>query len=149
VAIGHEIDVSLAELAADRRGSTPSNAAELLVPDRAQVLTALPQTVARLSQYIKHHLQTANRDRQDDSDMLRDSLDAILAAKKNQLQSQEQLLTALSPEAILLRGYAIVRHDKRPVRDVSEISSGDIVEVQLATGSIEATTTRVNKKESK
>src|SRR5665213_3602045 len=53
VAIGHEIDLSLAELAADRRASTPSNAAELLVPDRAQALAQLriaAETLAHSSQ---------------------------------------------------------------------------------------------------
>ena len=41
VAIGHEVDVSLSELAADQRASTPSNAAEILVPDRREVLARL------------------------------------------------------------------------------------------------------------
>src|SRR5690606_18856920 len=48
VAIGHEVDVSLAELAADRRASTPSNAAELLVPDRKEQITLLRHARRRL-----------------------------------------------------------------------------------------------------
>src|SRR5207302_376420 len=50
VAIGHEVDVCLAELAADQRASTPSNAAELLVPDRKQALAELHVSARQLEQ---------------------------------------------------------------------------------------------------
>ncbi|HMH30993.1 MAG TPA: exodeoxyribonuclease VII large subunit, partial [Methylomirabilota bacterium] len=50
VAIGHEVDLSLAELAADQRASTPSNAAELLVPDRKGTLEALQAVTGQLEQ---------------------------------------------------------------------------------------------------
>src|SRR5690606_29272842 len=56
-AIGHEIDVSLAELAADRRASTPSNAAELLVPDRKAVLASLAEHRERLGKEVSEVVQ--------------------------------------------------------------------------------------------
>src|SRR5205085_8765084 len=57
VAIGHEIDVSLAELAADRRASTPSNAAELLVPHRQEVLQAAHTSRTHLHQLMSAQIQ--------------------------------------------------------------------------------------------
>ncbi|MGH7193321.1 MAG: exodeoxyribonuclease VII large subunit, partial [Candidatus Saccharimonadales bacterium] len=58
-AIGHETDLSLAELAADVRASTPSNAAELLVPDRRQVAAALKDDVAHLDRLVGSRLEVA------------------------------------------------------------------------------------------
>jgi exodeoxyribonuclease VII large subunit len=147
VAIGHEIDTSLAELAADVRASTPSNAAELLVPDRANVLASLPQLTAQLSQSTRHHIRNAQRDIRDAADALSFAMNDLLAARGTALRTQEQLLAALSPQAILRRGYAVVRHDSQPVRDVAKLTAGDIVEVQLASGRIRATTEAVTKKE--
>jgi exodeoxyribonuclease VII large subunit len=147
VAIGHEIDTSLAELAADMRASTPSNAAELLVPDRGQVLASLPQLTAQLGQSTRHHIRNARRDIQDAADTLSFAMNDLLSARGSALRTQEQLLAALSPQAILRRGYAVVRHDSQPVRDVANLAPGDIVEVQLASGRIRATTEAVTKKE--
>jgi len=59
VAIGHEVDVSLAELAADQRGSTPSNAAELLVPDKRVVLESLMTTTEAMYDGVQDVLYDA------------------------------------------------------------------------------------------
>src|SRR5579862_4762896 len=61
VAIGHEVDTSLAELAADQRASTPSNAAELLVPDRTAEKYSLVATSRSLHNVAMTRLQVERR----------------------------------------------------------------------------------------
>lgn len=149
VAIGHETDLSLAELVADRRASTPSNAAELLVPDRQHVLKELqaygPQMEKRLSNLIR-----ANRgqfDRQVDG--LSERAEAVLAFATGQLRNSQQLLAALSPETILRRGYAIVRDQAgKPVRSCRRLAAGDIVNVQMIDGRLTADVKKVTPKSS-
>lgn len=138
VAIGHEIDLSLAELAADRRASTPSNSAELLVPDRAHVAAGLRAAAAQLQQLGQSRL-TQIRNRLEQAGIeLHGRMELVFELAGQRLQNQEKLLSALSPEAILRRGYAIVRHDARTIRSVRDVASGAIVEIQLADGRFSA-----------
>ena len=85
VAIGHEIDVSLAELAADQRASTPSNAAELLVPDRNQLLRALPIYAQQLRQQMEQRVTALQRQEtkanKELTRQLQDRLSALKTAK--------------------------------------------------------------------
>ena len=57
VGVGHEIDTTLADLAADRRASTPSNAAEVLVPDRQELMTQLEGQLSYMTQAVTHQLE--------------------------------------------------------------------------------------------
>jgi exodeoxyribonuclease VII large subunit len=138
VAIGHEIDLSLAELAADRRASTPSNAAELLVPDRQQVIRELRAASGQLEQQTRRHLQAAEHNLKLHLQNLGQYAEQLLRGARSALHSQHQLLEALNPSAVLRRGYAIVRLHNRPLRTVTGVSSGAIVEVQLSDGRFRA-----------
>ncbi len=145
VAIGHEIDLSLAELAADRRASTPSNAAELLVPDRVKALAELGQYSGGLGEAVLRRLRTANADLEQQTVALEQGLKQILDRAVLAVKNQAGLLEALNPEAVLRRGYAIVRRDGRPVRTVGSLSGGGIVDVQLGDGAFTATVDKINK----
>ncbi|MEO7364293.1 MAG: exodeoxyribonuclease VII large subunit [Candidatus Saccharimonadales bacterium] len=141
VAIGHEVDTSLAELAADRRGSTPSNAAELLVPDRQQVLQGLRTDSGRLRQLVERSLLTAAQRHH----LQRQALDQLLANQldraSTKLSAQRQLLTALSPQAILQRGYALIRSgsaDGPVIRQSSQLHRSDKITLQLSDGTVGA-----------
>ncbi len=138
VAIGHEIDLSLAELAADQRASTPSNAAELLVPDRGQVLRELAANFASLEQAGQRQIQTAKASLETAQLELHQSIDNQFMRVKTNLKATFQLLNALNPEAILRRGYAIVRSGKQAIRSTQQLASGAIVDVQLADGHFSA-----------
>jgi len=138
VAIGHEIDLSLAELAADRRASTPSNAAELLVPDRAEARSALKATVAQLEQAGRRQLTTARREAQDAAQKLEQSVQQILRQASLSLQGQARLLEAFNPEAVLRRGYAIVRQEGKVLRSTARLKTGGIVDVQVSHGEFSA-----------
>jgi exodeoxyribonuclease VII large subunit len=139
VAIGHEKDISLAELAADKRASTPSNAAELLVPDRREVLRQLEdaQTYIReaLITSIHNHKRTLVNYRNE----LEHLMASVLARLQDQLLAYTNLLEALNPRTILGRGYAIVRlASKVVIRSKEEVSSGDIVNIELNDGRVDA-----------
>jgi exodeoxyribonuclease VII large subunit len=143
VAIGHEVDVSLAELAADQRASTPSNAAELLVPDRNAVLRHLSVQRDRIAQSAEQVLHTARKQLQQHSDQLGRMAEHSLALARQQLTLRLQVLTAYNPRTALQRGYALVRKDQQVVRSAQSLASGDEITVELANGSLAAEVKRV------
>ena len=138
VAIGHEIDLSLAEMAADQRASTPSNAAELLTPDklREQHQLQLLQTQLALSlqQLIKAQLQKL----QSIYATMTETLHNKIIQARQELIAQQQLLQALAPQAILSRGYAIVRSAGQIVRSGKQLKTGQKLAVQLSDATVSA-----------
>lgn len=139
VAIGHEIDVSLAELAADRHASTPSNAAELLVPDRQQALHTLAQARDQLSKYGARHIKIAQTRVLENTATLHQSIHEQLGKAEQRRRAQAQLLEAYNPQAILRRGYALVRQNGNVLRSTKQVERGAIVNIQLADGTFAAT----------
>lgn len=137
VAIGHEVDVSLAELAADRRASTPSNAAELLTPDKRTVLDRLTVQVGRLSDLTLERLEDERAGVQDMLELLHETMHQRIRGEADALHNARQLLLALSPQAALQRGYAIVRGETR---------EGAIVRIELQETNLEAKITKVSQK---
>lgn len=138
VAIGHEIDLSLAELAADCRASTPSNAAELLVPDRQHIIRDLSTQMRQLERAVERRTAAAGQKLNDQNQLLTTAVSANLGRHTETLVSLRQLLEALSPQAILRRGYAIARADNKPLRSIKNVKPGVIVDIQLADGYINA-----------
>jgi exodeoxyribonuclease VII large subunit len=134
VAIGHEIDVSLAELAADRRASTPSNAAELLTPDRRMLLTALTDVRQQLQYHIDGHLSQASQRLELRREQLRSYAERSFREARLQLTATSKLLDALNPRTVLSRGYAIVRVDGQGVYDAAQLSPDAIVDIEFRDG---------------
>jgi exodeoxyribonuclease VII large subunit len=139
VAIGHEVDVSLAELAADRRASTPSNAAELLVPDRRDVLRQLEVAERHLREAMSAIIDLQKRLLIQASIDLGQSASFGVERLRHKLLSSQQLLEALNPRAVLARGYALVRLDgKKLVRRTTDVKRGAIVTIELSDGNLDA-----------
>jgi len=141
VAIGHEVDISLAELAADQRASTPSNAAELLTPDRTTVLanlreartaldTILLRLVVRRKEWTAQQLSELNR-----------GLQAAYQSAQSRVRTAKQLLAAYDPALALQRGYALVRDGEVLVRSITQLQDGQTVRITLADGVADATIT--------
>lgn len=143
VAIGHEVDISLAELAADQRASTPSNAAELLVPDKKSVLEALRDERDDIGQLVQSLLRSRKRELAEAKKALSSSVATYIRESRQTLSSQRQLLEALSPQAVLQRGYAIVRRGGTTIRSTKQLTKGDSIDITLSDGS---TTARVEGK---
>lgn len=111
VGVGHEVDESLADLAADVRAATPSHAAQLLVPDRQDIrrtvrhslgviVSRVEQTGSEIAAKVSLAVET----------MLR-AVDEQLYRSSEAVREHRALLDAYDPAAVLARGYAIVRGD--------------------------------------
>lgn len=154
VAIGHEDDVSLAELAADVRAATPTDAARRLVPDRSEIqtrvsgysnsmLSSLESSVstsrARLEGFYHSIEIRFNNLRYNLADVFSRSCTAIDVAMNNsvvRLESNKKLLSTLDPRAILARGYSITRINGKVIKSSDQYSSGDTIVIQLHQGKI-------------
>lgn len=137
-AIGHEIDISLVELAADQRASTPSNAAQLLVPEKQSVLEGLRSTQTALGKYLQNSVDSAQaRVRINESELVQ-LTGRFLRDVQHELYMRRQVLTALSPRAALQRGYALVAKDGRTLRSSKDLKPDDIIEVKFYDGNVEA-----------
>jgi exodeoxyribonuclease VII large subunit len=141
VAIGHEVDVSLAELAADQRGSTPSNAAELLTPDRQVVLGRLGEQRQDLNVLLGRVVTR----RQDALKAARLELDRGLTeayeAARQRVHLLRQLLEAYDPSLALQRGYALLHLGDQLVKRAADVPVGAAVQLQLSDGTLTATIT--------
>ncbi|MDD5308838.1 MAG: exodeoxyribonuclease VII large subunit [Deltaproteobacteria bacterium] len=160
-AVGHEIDITLADRVADKRAATPSEAAELVVPDRAalagrvaDLAVALKSAQGRRVERSRERLLThvARLRSRDPRVTLRRSAESLAASRealarwpvlalaraRGRLGPLSAFLDALSPLASLARGYSLVRTlpDGRLVRDAREARAGTRVSVTLATGGL-------------
>lgn len=135
VAIGHETDISLAERAADQRASTPSNAAELLVPDRLSEKQRLSLTEASLSQQVTRVVVQKKEELQHKQRALLVALQGIWQQSSAHLSARKDILQALNPHAVLARGYSITR-DKtgRIIRTTKGLTKGQALNIQLHEG---------------
>jgi len=143
VAVGHEVDISLAELAADIRASTPSNAAQILVPDRTHELANLStyrQSLKRLLAVVYDAVVVQLVSTQE---TLVAHIEEKLKAEAERLQNLHRLINLLDPRAALRRGYAIIQRGGKNIRLVKQVKIGDHLNLQLQDGTIGATTTEV------
>ncbi|MDQ5971891.1 MAG: Exodeoxyribonuclease 7 large subunit [Patescibacteria group bacterium] len=139
VAIGHEVDLSLAELAADQRASTPSNAAQLLVPDKKQERTHLKAKAEQLGYLLQQPLVDGRQQVLANQDWLRKRLLQLFEQAEQDLASRRQLLQALSPQQVLRRGYAVVRREGKPVTTAKQLKPADKITIQFRDGDSAAT----------
>jgi exodeoxyribonuclease VII large subunit len=138
VAIGHEIDESLSELAADKRASTPSHAAELLVPDKLTELNYVNQLNLRFSQHIQNIILFESRHIDNLHQLLTDRLNSIYAMANQDLMNTKQLLEAYNPALIIRRGFALVRTSRGLLQSVDDVKLNENINIQLKDGYLEA-----------
>jgi exodeoxyribonuclease VII large subunit len=147
VAIGHEINVSLSELAADKRASTPSNAAELLTPDRKSEINSINQLRIQMTNYFEELYKKENTVLQELRESLIDKLKCVYQEEITNILNYKQLLQAFDPERILKRGYAVVRNQKGlVVMSVKNVKEKDLIVVGLQDGKLNTTVKSVHAK---
>lgn len=160
-AVGHEVDVTIADLVADRRALTPSEAAELAVPIRSEIEGSLHETSARMCNALldrARHARTlleslANRpvlcdpmrpvrENEERLDQLGHRLQRAMSHRMERARTQiagiSDSLDALSPLKVLSRGYSITRTmpEHKVLRSSSEVAIGDQIVSQLADGEV-------------
>lgn len=144
-AIGHEMDISLSELAADRRASTPSNAAEMLVPDRSVTRKNLIAAAESLYDSVQDQIFAARESLRLRSKNMTLAVDEKLQSQMTRLAQTRQLLEVLSPRAALRRGYAIVRtSEHKLIRRADALKRGDIVRIELSSARLTAEIKDIN-----
>ncbi|MGB4800442.1 MAG: exodeoxyribonuclease VII large subunit [Candidatus Saccharimonadales bacterium] len=137
VAIGHEVDVSLAELAADRRASTPSNAAELIVPDRHEEMRHLEVRVRQLSEQLRQVIAARRAHSMLWAERLDGALSDQYARARQYVQNSIRLFAAYDPARPLHQGYALVRsHEGVVISRAKNLEQDDMIEVQFTDGSV-------------
>lgn len=162
-AVGHEPDVTISDFVADRRASTPSNAAEIAVPDQAELLKQLDSASRAMAQGTLNTLEKADTQLKalaakrvltdpmafvDDRRMQLDSVQQRLGLTAHrQLSARQQRFTALaasldalSPLKVLGRGYAMAQAaDGTVLRTSRQVKEGDRIHVQLGQGALDCT----------
>lgn len=161
-AVGHEPDVTISDYVADLRAATPSNAAELVVPDQSELRNSLQSLDARMMQTVNRQLQLSrqrldtlmnNRVLQSPLNYVQDrrilvdyqqkqlhsSMQRIFSNKRQSLVRLAAGLDAMSPLKVLARGYSMTKdEDGHVLTDSTFLHPGDVVHITLQKGSVRA-----------
>ncbi len=158
-AVGHEVDISLADLAADIRAATPTQAAQLAVPDRSQLQRELDKLNRSLLKTMARNLEQRSEtlDRLmmkkiwRDPHFMLEKRSADLAEKQARLNkamqtifnnSQHRLALAaaaldnLSPLKVLARGYAVLSQGDELIRSIADVKIGTELSARLMDGNL-------------
>ena len=171
-AVGHEPDVTISDYVADLRAATPSNAAELAVPDREALEQTLDAMSASMATALLRQLKSARQhlnvlsshpalqsplgyleQKQKTLDLLKNRL--VAAQNQNISRKSERYialtakLDAMSPLKVLTRGYAMAhKSDGSVLRSVKETQLGERITVRLHDGSLSTTVMDIKENES-
>lgn len=161
-AVGHEVDTTLADLAADERAATPSEAGELVVPDTDE----LGARIDALEDSLRSEAERAVEDRRralesherflrrapvvdeyiqrvdELSDALERGVSNVVEDARTDVEEQARLLESVSPLKVLSRGYSVVETEteggRQVVESVDDVSVGDTIATRLRDGTVEA-----------
>ena len=133
-AVGHEQDTPLCDLAADVRASTPTAAARLVVPDLGEMHERLDRARAGLARGARRSLDRHTQRLAHAHERLRRAPALLVERRRAALEHAGGRLRALSPQATLNRGYAIVRADEAIIRSAAAVESGERIDIEVADG---------------
>ena len=174
-AVGHEPDVTISDFVADLRAATPSNAAELAVPDQQALYQQLDSIMSAMETSLKRQLKAARQhlNALSCSPALKSPYEYIhnrrknlqlvsgklISAESNKLSRIRQRfvaciskLDAMSPLKVLSRGYAMTQDENKAlIRSISQVSFGQTLFVTFNDGTLQSTVTQIkeNRNESK
>ena len=165
-AVGHQTDVSIADLAADLRAATPTEAAQCAVPDvheycrqmkvttnkiHSDLMRRMAETERLLDSRIalisalspRNRLIDAERRLDNAVTKIHDAMHAKLERTERTLMSTAGVISALDPLGVLARGYSLTSNDEGIVRSSSQLKTGDDITVKLSDGSVRATVNEI------
>jgi exodeoxyribonuclease VII large subunit len=137
-AVGHEQDTPLCDLAADARAATPTAAAALVVLEQRELFDALNTVRGRLRVAAGGQLERDGERLGRLADRLHRAPALQLERRRATLDHLGARLQGLSPLATLARGYAIVRSGGAALREAAAVTTGDRLEIELASGTLGA-----------
>jgi len=161
-AVGHEVDFSLADLVADLRAATPTQAAQLAVPDLIALQDYINNLQERMLRAVKNNFQQNSESldrtmmrrvwrepmviwenkREKLKNLQKELLDEAtrkIESKEHQFKVAIASLDKLSPLKVLSRGYAVVHKGDQIVKMVEDVELGDKIQIDLTDGAIKAT----------
>lgn len=137
VGVGHEVDESLADLAADVRAATPSNAAQILVPDKLEIKNNIRFQVSSILPHISNSIYQQEQNLKIQFDNISGRIEMMIDKKIQHVMMQRQVLSGLNPMSVLARGYAIIR---------GAVDVGSSIEIETSKNIIKAEVINVTKK---
>ena len=158
-AVGHETDFTISDFVADLRAPTPSAAAELAVPDMAEILSQIDSYKQRLLNLLKAKLENCKlrfeksvldkdtaleflNGKAEIIDRLSDKLTVALGDKINncKLKFSENAgkLDALSPLKTMARGFVVASQDEKVLQSVNELKIDDLIDIRFTDGTVKA-----------
>ena len=169
-AVGHETDFTICDFVCSMRAPTPSGAAEIAVPDISELRERLNTLSGEISGTVTRKLDTLKEkiseiekkrvisspygfidERRRDLDNVIDRLEGgsrlIISAKREKFMTLSGKLNALSPLAVLTRGYGAVYSSdgKKVITEAGDVSVGDTLKLRMSDGEVYATATEITK----
>lgn len=127
--IGHEVDTSLADLAADVRAATPSNAAQIIVPDRRDIVRSSQLKVQALVPKVLGAVELLRGHLEGRLEAAAEKVEQKLDWQRRHTEQVRRLLAELDPQRVLERGYALVR---------GQLKEGGLIDIETAQAIIKA-----------
>ena len=145
--LGHEDDLTVADLVADHRAATPTAAIVALLPDRDAVWQGLVQRQSRLKEALRGRILRERQRLQDRAVVLqRQSPLETIRRLRQELGQKQLLLKALSPERWLKRGLALISNASGDaISDLESVKIGDQLNIRMSDGTLEARVDQVQR----
>jgi exodeoxyribonuclease VII large subunit len=137
VGVGHEIDTTLADLAADVRAATPTNAAQILVPDRRELIAQVRSRVASIIPSMERAIERIDDEATGLLERAELRIDDALDDYGEELATLRRMVSQLDPMVVLKRGYALVR---------GSVAIGSTIEIERFKDTISAEVKHVSKR---
>lgn len=128
--IGHEVDTSLVDLAADVQASTPSNVAQIIVPDRSETMRSVAREFDAIGGHISRRLKDRAEHLEGAERMMITTMTHHIERLRTRQHDRESLLRQLDPRQILRRGYSLVRDEKGRITSLPEVGSHITIETK-------------------